>query len=132
MLYDKRYLPEYQRANMPRSKLEFYEDILNALAEKPLTVDGIAYRCNMNCVVLGQRLHFLMQNGLVEQNFCNKTQSFALTRRGLAIYKTLTIAKRLEKLQNTIKTVDEALRALPILSENDKEKATRAGQNKNY
>ncbi len=106
---------------MRRSKLELYEEILNAVAEKSLTVDGIAYRCNMDCVVLGQRLNFLLKNGLIEQNPNNKKLSYSLTKRGFSIYKTLTIAKRLERLQVTVRTIDEALQNLPLLSKKAKE-----------
>ena len=74
-------LSEQEHSYMRRSKLELYEEILNALAEKSLTVDGIAYQCNMDCVVLGQRLNFLLKNGLIEQNFCNKKLSYALTKK---------------------------------------------------
>jgi predicted transcriptional regulator len=66
-----------------------------------------------------------MKNGLVEERTYKKRTCYALTRRGHAIFKTLTITKRLEKLQNTIKTIEEALQALPSLSEHTAEKAKR-------
>jgi predicted transcriptional regulator len=88
---------------MRRSKLELYEDILAALAEKSLIVDDIAYACNMDCIVLRQRLNYLIKNGLVEEkNYRNNTRC-VLTRRGLAISKTLTITRRLKKMQITVK-----------------------------
>jgi predicted transcriptional regulator len=111
---------------MHKSKLELYEDMLRALAKKPLTLDSIAYECNMDCVVLQQRLNFLTKNNLIEEkNYKNKT-IYALTRRGTAISKTLTITKRLEKLQTTIKKLNETMQALPALSELSEEKAKRA------
>ena len=117
---------------MRRSKLELYEDILTALADKPLTVDAVAYACNMDCIALRQRLNFLIKNDLVEErNYAKKTR-YALTRRGLAIYKTLALTKRLEKLQTNIKQIDEALKAIPSLSEYTAEKTKRQTQNKNY
>jgi predicted transcriptional regulator len=117
---------------MRRSKLELYEDVLHALVAKPLTVDAIAYACSTDCVVLRQRLDFLMKNGLVEERTYKKRTCYALTRRGLTIFKTLTITKRLEKLQNTIKTIEEALQALPSLPDHAAEKAKRQQRNKNY
>ena len=117
---------------MPRSKLELYEEILYALVNKILTVDAIAYVCNMDCVALRQRLEFLLQNGLVEERSFRKRTGYTLTRRGLAIFKTLALTKRLEKLQTTMKQIDEALQAIPSLSEYNAEKAKRQKQNKNY
>jgi predicted transcriptional regulator len=125
MLYSKRHHEESERAGMRRSKLELYEDILTALADKPLTVDNIAYACNMDCIALRQRLDFLLKNSLVEEKNYKKKTRYALTRRGLAIFKTLTITRRLEKLQTTVKKIDEALQALPALSEYNEEKTKR-------
>lgn len=110
---------------MQRSKLELYEDILNALADKRLTVDAIAYACNMDCVALRHRLDFLLKCGLVEEKNYKMKMRYALTRRGLAIYKTLVITRRLEKLQTTVKDVDEALKMLPALSEYNEETPKR-------
>ena len=110
---------------MRRSKLETYQDVLHALVTKPLTVDAIAYACNMDCVALRQRLDFLLKNNLVEERNYNKKTLYALTRRGLAIFKTLVLTKRLEKLQTSIKLIDEALQAIPALSEYGQEKAKR-------
>jgi predicted transcriptional regulator len=117
---------------MARSKLELYEEVLRALAKKPLTIDGIAYECNMDCIVLRQRLDFLSKNGLIqEQEYKNKTV-FALTKRGIAIFKTLTITKRLEKLQTTSKKLNNALQMLPALSEFGEKKPKRTRRNENY
>ena len=117
---------------MRRSRLELYEDVLKALVNRPLTVDAIAYACCMDCVVLRQRLDFLIKNGLVEERTYKKGALYALTGRGHAIFRTLAITKRLEKLQNTIKTIDEASQVLPSLSEHIEEKAKREQRNKNY
>jgi len=117
---------------MRRSKLELYGAILNALVNKALTVDSIAYACNMDCVSLRQRLNFLMKNGLVEERSFGKKIRFALTHRGLAIFKTLALTKSLEKLQTKMKKIDEALQAIPSLAEYNAEKARRKKQNENY
>lgn len=52
---------------MKQSKLEIYEDLLAALADKPSTIDAIAYSRNMDCVLLLQRLDFLIANNLIEE-----------------------------------------------------------------
>jgi predicted transcriptional regulator len=116
---------------MRKSKLELYEDILTALVDRPLTVDAIAYACNMDCFSVRTRLDFLMKSSLIEEAYKEKTR-YALTRRGLAIYKTLALTKSLEKLQTNIKRIDEALHAFPALSEYNAEKAKRKKHNKNY
>jgi predicted transcriptional regulator len=123
---------EPERANMQRSKLELYEDILTALVDRRLTVDAVAYACNMDCIALSQRLDFLVKNGMVEEKIYKKQTRYALTRRGLAIYKTLTITRRLEKLQTTIQNVDEALKMIPALSEYNEETPKRTRRNENY
>jgi predicted transcriptional regulator len=117
---------------MQRSRLELYEEILYALVNKRLTVDAIAYACNMDCVALRQRLEFLLQNGLVEEKNLGKRTCYSLTRRGVAIFKTLALTKRLQKLQTTMKKIDEALQAVPSLAEYQAEIAKRQKQNKNY
>jgi len=116
---------------MRKSKLELYEDVLRALVDKPLTVDSIAYACNMDCIALRQRLDFLIKNELVKEENNKKKTVYALTRRGLAIYRTLTITERLEKLQITIKMIDDALQALPTFSEQSEETPKRR-RNENY
>lgn len=108
---------------MRRSKLELYEDILTALADKHLTVDAIAYACNMDCFALRHRLEFLLTNGLLEERHYQKKTRYALTRRGLAIYKTLALTKHLEKLQTNMKKINEAVQAIPSISEYNAEKA---------
>jgi predicted transcriptional regulator len=113
-----------ERADMQRSKLELYGDVLTALADKHLTVDAIAYACSMDCFALHHRLKFLLKNGLVEERHYNKKTRYALTRRGLAIYKTLALTKHLEKLQTNMKKINEALQTLPSLSEHGAENAT--------
>ncbi len=109
---------------MRRSKLELYEDIIGALTKKALTIDDIAFECNMNCVTLQQRMEFLIKNNLVDLEISLDNRAFyVLTRRGLAISRTLVIAKGLEKMQRKPSiNHDEALRAIAALTENDEEK----------
>ncbi len=117
---------------MRRSKLELYEDVLNFLVNKSLTFDAIAYACNMECFALRKRLNFLLKNGLIEEKTYQESTRYLLTRRGLAICKTLTLTKRLEKLQTNITKIDEALQAIPALLEFKAEKAKHKKHNKNY
>ena len=117
---------------MRKSKLELYEAILTALVNRPLTVDLIAYVCNMDCFALRKRLDFLLKSNLLEEKTYKGRSRYTLTRRGLAIYKTLALTKRLEKLQTNITKIDEALQSIPALSECKAEKGKPKKQNKNY
>jgi predicted transcriptional regulator len=110
---------------LPRSKLEFYQEILCTLAKKPSTIDEIAYESNMNCVNLENRLNFLTENGLIEQNSEDKKRVFQLTRRGHAIYQTLAIAKNLERLKDTAKTMHETLQTFTLAPEDARDPIPR-------
>jgi predicted transcriptional regulator len=117
---------------MQKSKLELYEEILQTLVNKTATVDAIAYACNMDCVALRKRLEFLLQQGLVEEKNFKKVTCYTLTRRGLAIFKTLALTKRLQKMQTAIKQAGKTLQTIPSLPEHNSEKAKRQRKNKNY
>jgi len=109
---------------MRRSKLESYEAILEVLAKEPATVDKIAYKANMNCTVLEKYLNFLMDNGLVEERPYGKKMLYAITERGMAVFKTLNFQKYLEKVTASLKALDDALLAVPLISKgiNEREK----------
>lgn len=77
-----------------------------ALAKRPLTVDSIAYKTNMDCTVLGQYLESLMKNGLVVEKVTAKKKLYAITERGLSVFRTLSFQRYLEKIAKTIKTVN--------------------------
>ena len=117
---------------MRKSKLELYEDILSALMDKYLSVDSLAFECNMDCVAVNKRLEFLLENRLVEKNHCNKKVLYSLTTRGEAIQKTLAITKRLNKLKASIKIINKALHALPPPEEENEEATKRTRRDENY
>jgi hypothetical protein len=75
----------------------------------------------MDCIAVNQRLGFLIKNGVVEEKNCHSKKLFALTKRGLAIQKTLAITRRLERLQTTVKSADDALLAFPRFSDQHEE-----------
>jgi predicted transcriptional regulator len=83
-----------------RSKLESYQDIICVLAKKALPIDRLAFECNMDCIILQERLDFLATQNLVTVKYSVDDRAFyVLTNRGVAVSKTFTLAKRLEKLQ---------------------------------
>ena len=96
---------------MHRSKLELYEEVLRVLAKKPLNIDRLAYECNMDCVLLSHRLTLLAKNDLIQQGTRKDQTVYALTKRGLAISKTLAITRRLKKLQTAKTSLGDAVQA---------------------
>ncbi len=115
---------------MPKSKLELYEDILSALAKKYLSIDAIAFQCNMDCVALNKRLEFLIQNHLVRESHCNKRLLYSLTTRGEAVQKMLPVSKRLNKLKKST-IISDNLRTLPTI-EKQNENPQRSRRYENY
>jgi predicted transcriptional regulator len=95
-----------------KSKLGWYEDILEVLVSKPLTIDQTAYELNMDCTILKQSLDFLIRNRLVEERGLGKTTLYAITERGTRVLKTLNFPKYLKKITNKITAIDETLQIL--------------------
>jgi DNA-binding HxlR family transcriptional regulator len=86
----------------------------------------------MDCITLCQRLKFLIKNDLVEEKkYANKTK-YTLTRRGVAIFKTLVLTRSLKKLQINTERMKEALQAIPSFSEHNTGKIRREKGNENY
>lgn len=110
---------------MNRSKLELYEDILQALAKRPLSIDAIAFNCDMDCVNLLARLDFLMKNEIVQERAYPRKTVYAITARGLAIYRTLSITHQLEKLQTTAEEFEQRI-SIPMSSESNEQKNRRS------
>jgi len=104
---------------MRRSKLECYEDILGVLVNKPLSLDRLAYEANMECSVLKQRLKSLIKYGLVEERVYGRKTLYAITERGIAVFKALNFQKYLEKVLNKVKVLDEAFEVIPKISKNN-------------
>ena len=102
---------------MRKSKLELYEEVLSALVDKNLSVDNLAFLCNMDCATATELLDFLEKNRLVENNHSYTKVLYSLTERGEAVYESLTKTKRLNKLKKSIKTIKEPKHALPTLAE---------------
>lgn len=102
--------------SMRRSKLRLYEDILCSLYNKAKTIDEIAFSTSMDCIALRLRLDFLLKNKLVVEHNYKKLTLYALTARGLAIYKTIKITKQLKKLQTNIQEMDKSLQTTYLFS----------------
>ncbi len=107
---------------MRKSKLESYVDILEALVNKPLTIDHIAYEINMDCTILRQHLDFLIKNGLVEERGSEKRMPYAITEKGIAVLRALNFQKYFGKISNKIRVIDEALEIIRKLEKNERGK----------
>jgi predicted transcriptional regulator len=105
-----------------RSKLETYEAILETLVKKPLNIDRIAYKTDIDCTMLTKHLDFLIKNGLVEERMLGKKLLYAMTEKGMTVFRTLDFQKYLKKISNTLMQIDEAMQTIRDISNNDKEK----------
>jgi predicted transcriptional regulator len=115
---------------MRRSKLESYEAILEALVKKPQPVERLAYETDTDCTRLCKLLGFLAENGLVEERPLPKNTQYAITERGVAVFKTLNFRKYLEKVSSSISALNDAMQTLPILSRGYQDQSE--GQNERY
>ncbi|MEM3627257.1 MAG: winged helix-turn-helix domain-containing protein [Candidatus Bathyarchaeia archaeon] len=113
---------------MRRSKLEAYQEILGVLAKKPLSIDMLAYEANMDCIILKQRLDFLIKNKLVKEQTSKKKIVYSITERGLSVIRFLNSEERLKAAVNTIKRMDEVLQRISTISTSLK----RNGEKENY
>lgn len=102
---------------MPRSKLERYLSILEVLVPRPLRFDKISYEAKIDTATLKRHLDFLILHKLVEERTSKNGKSvFAVTERGLAVFKTLRAQKYLQKLRRIMPVVEEASEIQSLLS----------------
>ncbi len=110
------------QCKMPTSKLDKYLNILEALVERPRKIDQIASKTHVEPHVLKRNLRFLISNGVVEKRrFGNKPIVYAVTERGLTVFKTLRALKYLEKLKDSLPVVEEAREIMAVLSKRSKQ-----------
>ena len=74
---------------MPRSKLEWYINILKVLSQcGPLKPTHILYKANLNSNVTNQCLSFLIQQNLIEKRSVSKERvMYAITQQGIIVLK---------------------------------------------
>ncbi len=107
---------------MPRSRMEKYLNILEVIVPQPLKFESIAFKTNIECNMLTRYLDFLMTHKLVEERPSNKARAvYAITERGLAVFKTLQAQKYFQKLKNILPVVEEAGEVGPLLSKRSSE-----------
>jgi predicted transcriptional regulator len=102
-----------------------YETILEALAKKPLTIDRIAYTADVDCTVVSKYIDFLLENGLVEKRMHRTKLLYAVTKRGLTVFRTLDRQRCLERISDTLKQLDKTMQTMLDVSESNKERSKR-------
>jgi len=107
---------------MSPSKLDKYLNILEVLVARPQKTDYLARRVHMEQRVVKRHLDFLVSNGVVEKRrFSDKLILYAITERGLAVFKTLRALKYIEKLRDSLPLVEEAREITAALSKRSRE-----------
>jgi len=102
---------------MQPSKLDKYLNILGVLVARPQKTDYLARRVRMEQRALNRHLNFLVKNGVVEKRrFSDKLILYAITERGLAVFKTLRALKYFEKLRESLPVVEEAREIAAVLT----------------
>jgi predicted transcriptional regulator len=102
-----------------KSKLESYEEILEALVSNPLTHKEIACNTNLDDALPKRHLGFLMKNELIEERKLENIAVYAITERGIAVLRALSFQKYLGKIKNTIRAIDEALEVIATISKQE-------------
>lgn len=102
---------------MRKSKLEYYQEILETLTRRSLTVDNLAYKTSADCTVLQQRLDFLITQGLIKEQILSGRALCVITERGVAVLKALDLQKRLEQVKTTIKSATGNSQIVPPIAE---------------
>jgi DNA-binding HxlR family transcriptional regulator len=103
---------------MPPSKLERYLNILEALVNRPRKINQITGKVHMKDPVLKRHLRFLVSNGVVQKRMLgNGDVLYAITERGIAVFKSLRALRYFERLKDSLPVIDEAREIASMLSE---------------
>jgi predicted transcriptional regulator len=102
--------------HLRRSRLELYEDILEALVNRPLSQCQLAKEAHIDHFLLIQYLESLLRSGLVEERADEGIGFYAITEKGSAVIKVLDFHKYLRKIKGAIRTIEEAVQIIPEIS----------------
>jgi len=102
---------------MRKSKLELYEEILSALADRQLSVDDIASQCKIDYATATDLVDFLEKNQLVENNHDYAKKRYSLTKRGEEVCNSLVKTKRINEMQKSLTNTKEEKLSFPSLVE---------------
>jgi len=96
---------------MRKSKLEVYQDILEGLRGKALSLDGLSYETGVDCQALKRKVAFLVENGLVREGVSKSEVRFAISSKGLAVLRALDVQRRFEIVKTALMTAEDLLQA---------------------
>jgi predicted transcriptional regulator len=96
---------------MRKSKLEVYQDILEGLKSKALSLDCLSYETGIDCRALRRKVNFLMENDLIRERVLKSEIRFALSSKGLAVLGALNVQKHFEIVKTALMAVEEPLQA---------------------
>jgi predicted transcriptional regulator len=106
---------------MSPSKLDRYLNLLEILVSGPKNIAQIERQANMEHQALKRHLDFLVSNGVIEKRkLSDKQIAYAITERGLSVFKTLRAYKYFEKLKASLSIVEEAHEIASVLSKHSK------------
>jgi predicted transcriptional regulator len=91
---------------MRKSKLELYQEILERLKGKQLSLDCLSFESGMDCAALRRRVDFLIQNGLVKEKVLKTGSRFAISAKGLAVLKALDLQRHFDVVRTTVMAVE--------------------------
>jgi len=108
---------------MTPSKLETYLNILEVVVENPQNPEFIARKTRMKPDSLKRCMNFLVSNGVIEKRrlMSSKQPVYALTERGMAVFKELRAMKYFEKLRESFPIVEEAREIASFLSKRSRD-----------
>jgi DNA-binding HxlR family transcriptional regulator len=110
---------------MSRSKLEKYLNILDTLIPNPKRFEEISYETKIECNSLKRYLGFLATHKLVEKRLSDERDEYAVTDRGLAVFKTLKAKEYFKRIRSILPVVNEAKQVTTMLSETSDEKEVK-------
>lgn len=108
---------------MTPSKLETYLNILEVLVENPQKAEFIARKTHLKPDSLKRFMVFLVSNGVIDKRrlMSSKQVVYALTERGMAVFKELRAMKYFEKLRESFPTVEEAREIASFLTKRSRD-----------
>jgi DNA-binding PadR family transcriptional regulator len=62
-----------------------------------------------------------MKHGLVEEKFTNKRKLYTITERGIAVFRTLSFQRYLDKIAKSIKAANMETAATPVITNDQNE-----------
>jgi DNA-binding IclR family transcriptional regulator len=101
---------------MTRSKLEKYLSILDALVPHPRRFEEVSYQTKIECNSLKRYMSFLGTHKLIEERPSDEGVEYAVTDRGLAVFKTLRAKEYFKRIRSVLPVVDEAKQVTAMLS----------------